>query len=457
MSGKSKQKHRPKGKPRQKQTVNKPESKSKITRRRALFALAGVGTGIAMWRAGLFDAFKDKEEEQTPLTTDNLAKKPESAEWMSVDLPVVEYNENKHWSGVELSEHFLPKGVNKEVGDEFASFFTIQKDLLISNLERVSDIEERKQLVKDFINQISRRLPGGVILQDGKTIDLRKTLDQVSRILIPSGKYFEGARERGDVNLKLIATDIDNVSTLQVNIDGGSKEIPAIRLANRQNILIDPNSIPIEFNAAYYNNFDYLIMDESHIENSVKANLSFEKLCLDRGIQIERIGVEGYEKLSEVGLQHEGMHAALYSKFKNQSKTDSIKPGDINMGHYVLSTPKFEERITNMQIHELAANGFGLQNAGEMAARIAFIINNSSGHELNYHFSSFVLLHELLHCPALSSGDHAVLLSQLQRGIRGEEAAELLVKKIPNAELIKIGERMAKLGMHLMEKSVSNK
>ncbi len=70
------------------------------------------------------------------------------------------------------------------------------------------------------------------------------------------------------------------------------------------------------------------------------------------------------------------------------------------MGHYTLDLKRFGP-VTEIDIDELTANGFGTLNSGNLAHITLYQIHTSARKNPTYDFSSFVILNEILNSPSL--------------------------------------------------------
>jgi hypothetical protein len=456
MSKKSKRKNRPKRRPVQRE-VNKPESNPLITRRRAILTLAGAGGAAAAWRAGLFDVFGDEEKPQESTKQDSSKKSttgprlPEYDEWASkIELPDIEYNPYQTpWTKEQIENHFIPKEVDRESLPPFYKTFDDLTDDLLAGLKNKSEPKERNDLINSYLGQIFELLFSGNL----NTLDkdqLKEAISKTSRILIPHGYWIGGDREYGEAFNKYVIYGIDKINSLKVHLGDQSGDLPVVSLKEKQDITADTDAEPIVFNGTYFHDNGCIIVDDNQIAESMASVSNFEELCRELNItpRTNNINVEFFRRVT---LMHEGMHAVSHKMSqKNPEPARKIDTKGINMGHYTLN-PKMFGSITEIDVDELIANGFGILNSGDLAHLTLYNIQTSARSNPTYNFCSFVILNEILNSPSLDPSSKNEFFKELSSGKISDKDFVKFLMKIPPHELTNIGERMAKLGIYLTQ------
>ena len=438
--------------------VSRKEHEAKRTRNRIVAALVLSGAVVGgIWLAenkGVGQAGPSVSApasiplppKETPIAVPS--ESVDRGNWMvQGDLPEVDYRpEAKVWPKERVDSYFLPQNVPVETVRHFDQVFDHMTGDFLSELKNKKDISDRANLVNYYFTQLF----DSAFAAGWNKKSLHDVIAESNKMLIPHGYWLGGDRGVGETYNKYILYKVGSIGSLALSDGDWVFDAPVVELENPKPILIDPSAQPFDFSAAYWHAGRYMAVDQARIRETLKSVRDYESLCTSLGLGSKAQQVTA-EDMRRMALIHEGMHAVMHhraGKVPDSGKTRNF--GSIGMGHYVLDTAQFGP-VPNIGVGELAANGFGVMNSGENAAMTLFFIHTSSRSNPTYLFSDFVILNELLNEPHLNPTSKADFLRKLQAGLSDEDFAKA-VNSLPPDGARRIGERMAKLGLHLMEK-----
>jgi hypothetical protein len=438
--------------------IPKKEREAKRTRNgiAAVLVLTGAVVG-GIWMAENRGIGHGKSSDSAPASIPLLPKEilvpipsesVDQGDWMArVDLPQVEYRpETKMWPKERVDSYFLPKDVPAETVRHFDQVFDHMTGDFLSELKNKKEISDRA----NFVNYYFTQLFDSAFAEGWNKKSLHDVIAEANKMLIPHGYWLAGDRGVGETYNKYILYKVGSVGSLAIRDGDWAFDAPVVELENPKPILIDPSAAPFDFSAAYWHAGRYMAVDQARIRETMKSVHDYESLCASLGLGSKTQQITA-EDMRRMALIHEGMHAAMHhraGKIPESGKSRAL--GTVGMGHYALDTANFGP-VSNINIGELAANGYGVMNSGESATMTLSFIHTSSRSNPTYLFSDFVILNELLNVPHLNSASKADFLRKLQAGLSDEDFVRA-VKGLPTDGARRIGERMAKLGLHLMEK-----
>lgn len=368
---------------------------------------------------------------------------PEYEEWSKIELPSISYSKDP-WSTKQIDDHFIPAGIPKESVNIFYQTFKKFTDESLAQLEGVTDIEERKNRVNHYLVQVF----GLAFKGNWKKKKQEKLIVGLNELLIPNGVWLSGVHEIGEIYDKYSLHQIESINGIDIKMGESSKQVPILSIDEGRKIFIDPSAKPMAFNAAYRELGDFIVYDKTAENEALRAVKQFEKFSRADNLSLVNMNdKEITDLLHIISLAHEGMHAALYHLIPNQNREASYRIDRVNMGHYQLPVHNFGP-VNHMQLHELAANGMGLRNSGNMAKHTAFFIRSSTNP--NYSFADFVLLQELIISPSLDNSVKRQFVKKFATVGPSPQDLVQLLRYFSNEQLHVIGERMAKLGMYLL-------
>jgi len=135
-------------------------------------------------------------------------------------------------------------------------------------------------------------------------------------------------------------------------------------------------------------------------------------------------------------------------------RKDALKKAHgVNMGRYDIPKETFRN-INNAELHELTANGFGLMNSGQSAPLVAhaMVTTHAASNIENYVLMANIMVWEITKSQGLSRNISMKLDLDIQKGTADVNTVISAINELPNEQLHKIGERMAKLGVYLTQK-----
>ncbi len=460
---KRKHKNRPSDKP-STQKASQPEVKpSLISRRNVLLGLLGFGAGTALVFhsdvASLFDEKETKKpvHKKAPQKRPLASKTPEYDEWASkIELPEINLSrEPLDWSQEKKMEYLTKYPVSPESLKKFRIHFMEVWNVFSTGIEKAKNKSEREQLAEDFAIKINRSLPNKVdYLSGGVTDDaVRRLINRSNRYLLPSGLWVEFNHSHKTGVFLFNLYQVDRAQSLNIRLNKKEDQVPVYFLNNktRQDILVNPDiHYPVELEGFTFG--DSIVINEEYALRIGQQKLdSLQKFCSKNQIQMKPI--DDHQRYMEddvkTSIQHEGMHTVLLRLINfGLNETRRNRPADfVKMSNY--QTPvNYPPNLSNMWISELASSGYGLSQSGHTASVVAWAMANTTN-MVSYGLVRDILAKEIVHSPYVPEP----LRKELEEGTGGQKGLVEAIMQIPEEEMHRIGERMAKLGLYLAQRA----
>lgn len=255
--------------------------------------------------------------------------------------------------------------------------------------------------------------------------------------------------------------EVEEIRELKAEFAGRRIKFPSFFLKNQQNLTYQSTTKPYSNMGEYFDHGNYIIIcKENGEQNIVKSLDNIEKECMNMGRPIEPVEPDSiFEDHLRGAYMHEGTHALLeevkgvnsgLSGKSAQRMYSAIKnKGIIKMQKYSVP-PKEYLKISNRMLHELFASSVGLMNSGK-AARLQAVSLGMANID-GYQYVSYFLFHEVATSPYIDDELRVLLSEQIrQQSVSSEGAYVAAVNQIPDQELHRIGERLAKLAIYLTQ------
>ncbi len=462
---KRKHKNRPKGPSNeQRQRASKksePEVKpSLISRRTALLGLLGLGVGTALgFRSDTESGNKKAAVKKHGLNRQEVGAVPDkplltrTPEWMKgIKLPQIKLEPSPvDWDLEKRTEYFIPEVAKQGSGvyeplKQFYKFFDVNLHHLFSRIDDIKDVASRMKEIKAFEKFVAINYRKGT--SSGPNI----TTCDLNRFLIPHKKWMKFSTS---YNANAAFFDVEKIHMAQIQDGRNTESLPVVFLANQQDAIANPTHQETRINGFYLRKCGYIAVDKDGIKKSVDEvikNLESElrKLGLNM-IPIDRRTF--YEDAVNMALVHEGVHASLdkISGIDPEGSHAMKRKGTISMGDYEI----FEEeyfKSDNLQVHELIALSAGMASSKNTAFGAVWSAAGTSITPNGYDLARYVFALEIVHSPHISEGLHRKFITDLTReGVIKHDNIIRAFKEIPPEGFQDIGERVAKLGLYLVQ------
>ncbi len=473
----SKSKKKPRGSGYSSRKVEKPKS-SLFSRNNILIALGvlcAVGVATAE-RLGVTNILGKKEVQTSsvplnpaPQTQPNLTppfplEKPKEiveSEWMKkTELPKSKLRpETLNWNNDQKAKHFLPDDIDRSKLPEFYKKFDQLKSELLSNLSNEQEPQKREKAIGNFLSQLSLAyyLLSGDEAQSSLvygSYQLGLLLHKINRLLLPHDTFVthDFCAKKGEEGPRVAIFSVDRMQMLDIEQSGKHMSIPVVFPKDQQNGLVHAHSSPLKISGQYCPSGQYIIFnkkDEKRQVLIVKKELDSRHKKM--GVPIISIDIDKLvQAASKTTTDHEAAHAslAIINNIDPLSQ-DTIKPrGDIKIGNN--SIPESDYTNAKMiHLHELYGVGIGLMNSGSSAIITAW----SSADPINsYKLARIVMLLKIINSQHISNKLRTTFVQDLKntKQVQMDNIA-VAITQIPQEELHKIGESMAKLAIYLTQ------
>jgi len=477
----TKRKKRPNRRPKRridllpKKQVQTPETQVSHIRRNLIISGAlGLG-GLAAWRAGLLDVFRDAEAKEAPMEYESQEKLAEveresfealerarQAEYekraSKIELPSASFS-NTH---LDLTE----TGIPVERLDQFVATY----EALILELESVFELhdsdEPRNRACDKFLAVLTQAYHEAIgSNKEGGTEgdrEMYELLLEVNKLLIHKGHYLF-------INAKKVSegTDIESfdvrISTfkarpagsVKLSELGGEYEVPIFDLSDQVDFVNkagENNPDRSVVLGSYNEKAGAIVIHKYAIETSQERDIELFKIRNARVGNV--VEIQRTEKLLEDDIRmsqfHEALHAWLvFHGFNNGPDLKGVKnKGRIDMGTYTLEPADYMGN-NNQKVHELAAVGYGILHSGE-AVRL-FMCDILVGAPVSYSFAVSILIQELYEIAPPEFQAQVIVQNSDGSQTINYDLLALVLSKAPLERLHKIGEHMAKLGIYLTQ------
>jgi hypothetical protein len=448
------------GRVRPRESVRRKLSKNEGVARRTrlligILALAGLGVfGVKKCASKPEPQTQAQTQAGTPenLLLPNLL--PETnAEWLNqIHLPemgpIVE-------GKIDLMDR-LPKGVDRARLSHFDAETRRLFDEASKGLSGEKDMAVREKRIFEFLTRLFQGYKVAVGDNVPENFEMGSDrfyvqFQKINSVILPFGDFVIADYDLASKRLRIMSFHESSRSEIRV----GDTKLPMINVGIAQALVTIPDGPTAYFNAELNPQSGIAVFDKKGAERQFEDTVANHRIRCER----ERFSPRAIDlkmgKLDAIalGVYHEAAHSFLSRKihydFRN---SDSIKKrGDVPMGHYFLPYAMYAQS-NNAQLHELFANGIGLMRSGASAVVTAHAIATIDSAE-NYRLASEVLWYELMNSPEL----HPSFRLRLAEEVGGTQRVSLdkivvAIDLLSDESLHKIGERMAKLGLHLMEK-----
>lgn len=387
-------------------------------------------------------------------------KPQEYKEWASeIKLPTVEFSEgNDIWTSEKIGSHLIPKGVDQKELEAFYAKFDLLKKELRTILSRPQTYNERFFLIlqlKDWLTKSCEALTKTDPGEDDYWVET------VNRFIIPCGHYISPILNGDDKKPNIALHQLGDVYDMTVKMGSKQANFPVFSTASSIPIYLTPDFVsPI--GGKFVPEDNYAFIDKEKIESSsVTETRDANRFCEKRGLPRREVSADDMKKDSlNMMIIHEGMHAALFHLMGIETgpggdiiKRGGIrKRGTISMGSYQFPEKHYRWE-NNVELHELAAYGFGLMHSGKMGA-----IDINGALFLNSKYKRLyllkrVLMREIAYSPHIPNDVKSRLMkgfNSASRNVRMEDLQIALIQ-IPDEGMREIGERIVKLAIYLTQ------
>ncbi|MBU0727333.1 hypothetical protein KKA95_01470 [Patescibacteria group bacterium] len=441
---------------------NTPSYQGDIERRSFIKLALGVPMLAAACREELTGAFSVKTKPDTEITVKvpEAEKPPECKEWeCQVDLPKIDFNEDSEpWTPEKIREYLIPETTDQEKFQRFYGVFDELKESLLSKIAETKSFRKQKKLTNKFLTELRTALEG----DDKKDVDNTEwPMGDFNRHLIPHGFFLDIKWDSDNINrvYKCTLYKTEESKSLTASDDLHSSELPVITVAKHQELLSKSNIISSDlsdFNAAYISEGHYILVDKNSLDSTSETESFIEKMeeidnAFEEHKEYDKDSETIASKLKRQFILHEGMHAIFAQNIDEESISPEVirEKGTIDMGSFELDTNKIPKEFLDFQnLTELSAIGYQLMNSEDTASLIAANHLIAFGKPSSYKLAEYVLQHLVWYSPHITD-DFREEYSEYKFGEFAACFRSGLI--IPNEELYRIGEVMAKLGIYLTQ------
>jgi hypothetical protein len=411
----------------------------------ALSALAVVGDGSLSKAA-------DSGSAGSTLRLEGRRDKSDEADWMAaIRLPDVD----PFGEGVEGPLAPPPQSSDRVAEEAVRSAFLSASDALTRELSVKDDLAARRLAILEFLGdrfaeaRHAQSAPGVSRIEMGSAAFFAE-LDRLNTILFPGGHYVSFSL-RPDEGVEVGVFKVEGMG--RVRLEG--KAVPVAWMRSDHSWSTEKEAPPPHFNGTYLQGLGMVVLDRQGIEGQIKVSLEeLRARCGREGAKAREFDPETLRRdLLASAAAHEAGHLWLSAKVRYEPLlSDALRrSGDIPMGRYGLPHALCA-KADNAQIHELVAHGIGLAHSGEAATLVAHGLAMDT-HQPNYVLARDVLWRELTYCDEIDATLRRKVLDRISGTNKIPlDPMDVLVNQAPPSALRKIGERMAKLGLHLTEK-----
>jgi len=408
------------------------------TRRKILIGSA-VAAALGFIGFGFFreNGFSCKTvDENTELKSVTNPKSPQYNEWASgVKLP--EINIKNAPISLEEARLGLPQGIGRDVLKSLSQKFQSDKKTLSEKLSGIMDVKQRQALIRKFFeNLVNDNMNYLLILRPKMTNDPEEVIRALNRLLMHENSWIESNYGSIPESRRFAVYNIEGVKKSSIKIGDRTIDLPILFLHNQEDLLENMDDSESVLMGQYFNDDEYLVINKDGLLRLMKEQTrEISQLNQEAAQRIESIAPEEkYSQLQKSTIYHEVAHVALQKIYGINHKESLIEMnGLIDMDGYSVGR---DLKITDTELHELAANGYGIMNSGKMAKGTLIYLLNSP-------YPSYRLAKE-------------ICIKELQRimgpGIHDTRALKLFIIDADDQALHRIGERMAKLAIHLARK-----
>ncbi|MBU1017443.1 hypothetical protein KKA33_00250 [Patescibacteria group bacterium] len=447
---KRKHKNRPRKQPSKQpqQIFVKPEEAiAGHTRRNILIGFGGaVATGGVLGLIKFLGGEKVTQKQvprNVPQKRPVTPKLPEYDEWASkIELPQFHLEEQLNWSMDKRLDYFLPQNVGLEKVKKLLDQFDDLKEKTFRSLDNAKNLPERNATIEHFFSEL-------VSLYLTATGEAEKTSDSayedLNRFLLVGNQFLFGTKFYGLYSVKEV---------LNVIIQHNNKktQIPII-FARKQHdllpvILDAPDNLDSSI-AAHDKKANCIYIDEIRLARSIKSDLELLENSYRRlGKKMRQIDKQAlFRGVLNAVIAHESMHAILHSMGIDSMGNDAIKrKGNIRLIGATLRQFEYEH-YNNINLHELAAMGYGLFSSGESAILNILNTTDPPGRSSRYEMAFNIAMAGIVHSRTIDHDTHQELLT-------GKVSSNTLISAISqmsDEELHRIGKLMAKLAIYLTQ------
>lgn len=429
-----------------------PEKVALNSRLRAwhVLGVAGaLGAGIAGWW-GMSGSSSDSETPSSSSSSSSGESLPTPADyekWSSaIELPqsVSLSLSTEAWSEEQKQAYFSVPGVTPEKREKFNHSLDQLKAEFMKDFDQRTDPSGKAEALNAYISSLTQIYKVSIIGK--KWEEAMHSKDPVDMYTLQKMTMAHGIWNEIDSAQSIHVAEIEsNYDSLSFRYGGKTETLPALRLTHQRTV----NEL---FNAAYSPKYKALVYDP-HAIGWVTDKIILP--AMERDFHSAGLPTPSMDRSGEVRstIAHELMHH-VFGKIigdVDSAKNDAIKKrGPVDMGSYVLNQGDYR-RVTNRQLHELAAFGFGLMNStGHEMIPVWAIIRGS---DPDYQFVKGMLVQEVAHWPRVDADLRSTLLVGLTQGNLSHAAFTKAFEQVRRTGGIPaISARMTKLAIHLTKR-----
>jgi len=419
--------------------VHKPEIDLVDHTRRKILIGSAATVVLGSIGYGIFHKNRFSSEsigENRPQKPASNPKIPQYNEWAPrIKLPEINIKDTP--ISLEEAGLGLPQGIDRETLKALFRKFQSDKKTLIEKLSGVKDFKQRQTLIRKFFESlVSDYLNYLHILRPKITSNPEEVIRTLNRLLMHENSWIESNHGSIPESRRFAFYNVEGVKKSSIKIGDRTIDLPILFLHNQEDLLENLNDRDSIMMGQYFNDYDYLVINKDGLLRLMKEQTrEISQLNQEAAQRIESIASEEkYSQLQKSTVYHEVAHVALQKIFGIKHEDSLIEMnGLIDMDGYSVGR---DLKITDTELHELAANGYGIMNSGKMAkASLIYLLNSP--------YPSYRLAKE-------------ICIKELQRimgpGIHDTRALKLFIIDTDDQVLHRIGERMAKLAIYLVRK-----
>jgi len=473
---KNRPRHRPSHSPSatERRKHEKPQPWLSKTRNKLLaLGLVGTAAAIGFFRSDLTDLFKGKTP-AAPVSTPTLPPQQVSEPLLSEAHRIQKPTEYREWADKIELPHTSISPLNEAVEappavlkpDKYAALLRRHKQelsVIDEKMKKTSGLMERDRIIFDYFSAIGQEY----LLANNQTASPQlvagtasfyKFINEINSGLIPVAHLRVEYDHLHHIRLAIFRPK--GFGEVRVKMASNSFTIPYALFEGQADYLSDPQAEPLGFSGIYEPKAGCIFMNVKHADRKRKnVVFAYEEQLKKTGTAPQifddrKVGPD----LINSGFYHEAMHAYFYRlgiAHEPGVKSALRGKGDVSMGSYTIDREQLNI-YNNAQLHELAAHGYGLMKSGSSARLAAYAISLSVDPESspieNYLMARDVIWYELVNSPEMDPK----IRRKIERIINQEHkmSMDLLtagLSRFSEPELHRIGERMAKLAIYLIQ------
>jgi hypothetical protein len=374
------------------------------------------------------------------------------SEWASgIHLPKVEIDlQANPLSIAEAESRFLDPGINRRQVDLFRRFFYESKSEFDWKMRGKENLVDRQELLVKFVSDLIRARCLVFGERDPRLMtfgspEMELHMGKVNDLLIPSGQRIATRSPFAGQGLKVVISDVRKI--LPIVVDGKTLKEVMVVLGDRKSYFVDPKKEEDGLLVAgeYKDGERYLTIDPEAgrkivREAAVALGYPDDDAALAKVMEENRVSMAKHEVMHILMAKEHGVVGLVERYAKRRGK--------VNLGAYDLAESSYRW-ADSLQIHELASIGLGIMDSGE-SAKLNLLLTTFNS-EKNYNFVSVIAAYELMNSKYTTPETKKALDLALSGKPMGRREITAILREVPNEEIRRIGELMAKLAIHLTQ------